>query len=60
MAEILIEYRGAGCIPPYPGEYGNCRVIFDADTLQALRIEPLTALEEVPTEPQSEEANQGG
>lgn len=60
MPEIAFEIRGSGFVPGYPGEYANCRAVFDEDTRQLLRVEPLTALEEAPTEQPTEEANQGG
>jgi hypothetical protein len=41
MAEIIVEYQGAGFVHPYPGEYANCQVVFDSDTLTPLRVEPL-------------------
>src|SRR5260370_145031 len=44
MAEEIIEFNGAGFIPGVPGEYANCQVVFDSDTKEVLRVEPLGTL----------------
>ena len=41
MAEEIIEFNGAGFIPGVPGEFANCQVVFDSDTKEVLRVEPL-------------------
>lgn len=41
MAEEIIEFNGAGFIPGVPGEFANCQVVFDEDTKEVLRVEPL-------------------
>lgn len=46
MAEISFDVQGAGFVDGYPGHYANCKAVFDEDTRQLLRIEPLTALPE--------------
>ena len=41
MAEEIIEFNGAGFIPGVPGMFANCQVVFDTDTKEVLRVEPL-------------------
>lgn len=71
MAEEIIEFNGAGFIQGVPGMFANCQVVFDLETKEVLRVEPLgTFAPELlgnimttsaqPQEQASETENQGG
>ncbi len=51
MAEEIIEFSGAGFIAGVPGEFANCQVVFDMDTKEVLRVEPLGTPPPAPPKP---------